>query len=78
VPRRAKYYMSEHTIDSRTPYSVSPQDAETTELARILAEQRECADYLLQNKGSDTDGAERGLGDWQAEEVWLMTENRER
>jgi hypothetical protein len=70
--------MDIHTIDSRTPYSVSPQNTETTGLARILAEQRECADYLLQNKGPDTDGAERGLGDWQAEEVWLIAENRER
>ncbi len=41
------------------------------DLERILREQRECRDYIVQCRGSDTDGAWRGLEDWLLEELWL-------
>lgn len=50
--------------------------APTNELGRILAEQRECRDYIVENKGPDTEGAWRGMGDWLKEEI-LMGQEQE-
>ncbi len=42
-----------------------------SEIERCRREQAECRDYILQSKGTDIDGAYRGLGDWFGEEFFL-------
>lgn len=44
-------------------------------MERILAEQRQCAEYLIEN-GHDR-GAALGLADWVAEEILLRREMEE-
>lgn len=41
------------------------------DIERCRREQAECCDYILQSKGTDTEGAWRGLGDWFGEEIFL-------
>lgn len=55
----------------RADYSTQPQ---MTDLARILAEQRACADYLG-GDGTDKEGAWLGLCDWLMEEAILRLES---
>ncbi len=43
-------------------------------MERVLREQRECRDYILENKGDDTDGAWHGLEDWVKEELLMLAE----
>ena len=44
-----------------------------TDLARCLAEQAECLAYLA-GDGPDKTGAQKGLDDWIAEEVFIRLE----
>jgi hypothetical protein len=44
-----------------------------TDLARCLAEQAKCLDYLA-GDGPDKIGAQKGLDDWIAEEVFIRLE----
>lgn len=46
-----------------------------SDIARCLAEQRECRDYILEHRGDDTDGAWLGMSDWVTEEVLVRAES---